>query len=112
MHQQFLLTHGGLIGPDGPTQAGLQDISVMRSIPNIKIFQPASPIETGAIIYHCIQLKVPSYIRISRQANKEIYNKNYKFIEGKPYVIKNEMKDGVIFTSGNMVERCLMPPIY
>ena len=100
-------THGGLIGPDGPTQAGLQDISVMRSIPNIKIFQPASPIETGAIIYHCIQLKVPSYIRISRQANKEIYNKNYKFIEGKPYVIKNEMKDGVIFTSGNMVERCL-----
>ena len=43
-----------------------------RSI-NIKIFQPASPIETGAIIYHCIQLKVPSYIRISRQVNKEIY---------------------------------------
>ena len=30
--------HGGLIGPDGPTQSGLQDISVMRSIPNIKYF--------------------------------------------------------------------------
>ena len=66
-------THGGLIGPDGPTQAGLQDISVMRSIPNIKIFQPASAIETTEILRHCLNLKVPSYIRISRQANKEIY---------------------------------------
>ena len=100
-------THGGLIGPDGPTQAGLQDISVMRSIPNIKIFQPASAIETTEILRHCLNLKVPSYIRISRQANKEIYNKDYKFIEGKAYVIKDDMKDGVIFTSGNMVERCL-----
>ena len=99
-------THGGLIGPDGPTQAGLQDISVMRSIPNIKIFQPASAIETTEILRHCLNLKVPGYIRISRQANKEIYKKNYKFIEGKAYVIKNDMKDGVIFTSGNMVERC------
>ena len=100
-------THGGLIGPDGPTQAGLQDISVMRSIPNIKVFQPASAIETAKILNHCIKLKEPSYIRISRQSNREIYNKNYKFVEGKPYIIKNDMKDGVIFTSGNMVERCI-----
>jgi len=100
-------THGGLIGPDGPTQAGLQDISVMRSIPNIKIFQPASAAETIEILKHCIKLREPSYIRISRQSNREIYQKNYKFIEGKPYIIKKDMKDAVIFTSGNMVERCI-----
>lgn len=99
-------THGGLIGPDGPTQSGLQDISVMRSIPNIKIFQPASEIETVKILQHALKLKVPSYIRISRQYNREIYDKKYKFIEGKPYIINNNFNDAIIFTSGNMIERC------
>ena len=63
-------THGGLIGPDGPTQAGLQDISVMRSIPNIKVFQPATNIETASILKHCFKIKDPIYLRISRQSMK------------------------------------------
>jgi transketolase len=33
-------THGGLIGPDGATQSGIQDISVMRSMPRMKVFSP------------------------------------------------------------------------
>ena len=37
-------THGGLIGPDGATQSGIQDLAVMRSMPNMKVFQPSTPI--------------------------------------------------------------------
>ena len=53
-------THGGLIGPDGATQSGIQDISVMRSIPRIKVFQPSTPVLTGKILEHCINLSSPS----------------------------------------------------
>jgi transketolase len=43
-------THGGLIGPDGTTQAGIQDITTMRAMPNFVILQPASPLETRQIV--------------------------------------------------------------
>lgn len=100
-------THGGLIGPDGPTQSGLQDISVMRSIPNIKVFQPASNIETKAILKHCFNLKDPIYLRISRQANKEYLKPNYVFKEGEPVKLIKNHRDIAIFCSGNTVERCM-----
>ena len=99
-------THGGLIGPDGPTQAGLQDISVMRSIPNIKVFQPSTNIETASILKHCFKIKDPIYLRISRQSNKEFYNKSYIFKEGFPVTIIKNYRDVVLFTSGNTLERC------
>jgi transketolase len=100
-------THGGLIGPDGPTQSGLQDISVMRSIPNIKVFQPATNIETAAILKHCLKINDPIYLRISRQANKEYLKKNYVFKEGQPVEIIKDYRDAVLFCSGNTVERCV-----
>lgn len=100
-------THGGLIGPDGPTQSGLQDISVMRSIPNIKVFQPSSNIETKAILKHCFKIKDPVYLRISRQVNKEFLNLNYKFKEGEPVKLIKDHRDIAIFCSGNTVERCM-----
>ena len=100
-------THGGLIGPDGPTQSGLQDISVMRSIPNIKVFQPSTNVETKAILKHCFKIKEPVYLRISRQANKEFLNSNYKFKEGEPVKLIKDHRDIAIFCSGNTVERCM-----
>tara|TARA_B100001121_G_C18558850_1_gene559301 strand:+ start:25 stop:954 length:930 start_codon:yes stop_codon:yes gene_type:complete len=103
----FVGTHGGLIGPDGPTQSGLQDIAVMRSIPNLKVFQPSTNIETKAILKHCFKIKDPIYLRISRQANKEFLNLNYTFKEGEPVRLIKDHKDVAIFCSGNTVERCM-----
>ncbi len=103
----FVGTHGGLIGPDGPTQSGLQDIAVMRSIPNLKVFQPSTNIETKAILEHCFKIKNPIYLRISRQANKEFLNLNYTFKEGEPVKLIKDYRDVAIFCSGNTVERCM-----
>jgi len=99
-------THGGLIGPDGATQAGTQDIAVMRSMPRFSVFQPASPIEVRRVLDYCIESKEPSYIRISRNEVSELHDESFKFELGKPYVIKEGI-DIVIFSSGPIVHNCL-----
>lgn len=101
-------THGGLIGPDGPTQAGLQDISVMRSIPNIKVFQPSTEIETQKILqkYLSKNSREIIYLRISREKTQEFFSENFKFIEGNINFLIKEFKDACILTSGPMLEKC------
>ena len=78
-------THGGLIGPDGATQSGIQDISVMRSMPRMKVFQPSTPILTKKILEHCIGTYSPSYIMVARNEVPEIYSEQLSFVEGEPY---------------------------
>ena len=99
-------THGGLIGPDGATQSGIQDISVMRSIPRIKVFQPSTPVLTGKILEHCINLSSPSYIRVARNEVPELYDENFEFIEGEP-LVHGEDSDYLLISSGPMLHNCI-----
>ena len=99
-------THGGLIGPDGATQSGIQDVSVMRSIPRMKVFQPSSPVLTHKILSHCISLECPSYIRVARNEVAEIYENDLEFVEGHP-IYHGEESDIMLISSGPMVHNCL-----
>ena len=99
-------THGGLIGPDGATQSGIQDISVMRSMPRMKVFQPSSPILTAKILKHCINLDSPSYIRVARNEVPEIYSENMNFIEGEPY-LHGKLSKNILISSGPMLHNCI-----
>lgn len=103
-------THGGLIGPDGATQSSIQDISVMRSIPKIKVFQPSTPIMTQKILRYSTLIDDPVYIRISRNEVPEIYDDNTDFIEGEPICI-GKKSDIVIFSSGPILHSCLTASI-
>jgi len=95
-------THGGLIGKDGATQSGTQDLSLMMSLPNFEVFQPCSPIETIQILNHVVKSNKPSYVRICRNNVGEVYNQNYKFIPGKPQeLIKS--KTNTIISSGPLI---------
>ncbi len=98
-------THGGLIGPDGPTQAGLQDIAVMRSIPNIRVVQPSTPIETEKVLKYYLNKKIPVYIRISREKVKEFYKHNFRYEEGQITLIKKDISKACIFASGSILEK-------
>ncbi len=92
-------THGGLIGPDGATQAGLQDIAVMRTIPNTRVFQPATAIETAATVDYVSRSREPVYLRIARNPVPELYEADYEFVPGRGYVLR-EGQDVVVFSSG------------
>ncbi len=100
-------THCGLIGSDGATQSALQDISIMRSMPNFDVFQPCSEIDMIQILRHVSKSKKPTYLRISRNEVTEFLSqKNYKFKVGIP----NEIIKGkklLIISSGAMVFNCL-----
>ena len=100
-------THGGLIGPDGATQSGIQDISVMRSMPNMKVFQPSTPILTKKILKYCINNNTPSYIRVARNEVPEIYKVDMDFVEGEPLYHGNQA-DMILISSGPMLHNCIL----
>ena len=99
-------THSGLaIGRDGVTQMGLEDISLMRSLPNMKVLNPATYNECKAVVrYLCDNdLGSPHYLRLGRQPVKEIFHDDYQFIFGRGCLVK-EGTDAVIFSTG-----CVLP---
>ena len=99
-------THGGLIGPDGATQSGIQDIATMRSIPSFEVFQPSTPVLTKKILQYCVNSKSPCYIRVARNEVPEIYEDNLQFIPGN-HIIINKIKDINIISSGPMLHNSI-----
>lgn len=101
-------THSGMaIGKDGVTQMGLEDISLMRSLPNMMVLNPSTYIETKKMVdFLCnTELKNPYYLRLGRQPVKEIFDDNYSFEFGKGIIIKKGDK-GVILSTG-----CILPDV-
>lgn len=102
-------THAGLaIGKDGVTQMGLEDISLMRSLPNMQVMQPATAIETEKMLEYLLDSNLvgPTYLRLGRQPVPEIFDENYKFIPNKGVVCRdgNEL---AIFVTGCLLDEVL-----
>jgi transketolase len=92
-------THVGMaIGKDGVTQMGLEDVSIMRVLPNMKILNPATYTEAIKVIeYLCeTELDSPHYLRLGRQPVEDI---DIPFEFGKAQIIK-EGTDITIFSTG------------
>ena len=101
-------THCGMaIGRDGVTQMGLEDISLMRSLPGMVVINPSTYNQTKAVVkYLCDnKLETPHYLRLGRQPVGEFYNEDDKFELGKGIVHK-EGNNGVIFSTG-----CVLPDV-
>ncbi len=96
-------THAGIaIGEDGNSQQGLEDISIMRSLPNMSVIQPVDDIETEQAIEYAIKHKGPIFIRLTRQKLEPVHSENYKFQYGKGDILKDG-NDLTIFASGGVV---------
>jgi len=104
-------THAGLaIGKDGVTQMGLEDISLMRSLPNMSVINPATYSEAAsAVKYLCENsLEGPHYLRLGRQPIQDVLNEYYinaPFEFGKAVIAKSG-KDITIFSTG-----CILPDV-
>ena len=96
-------SHVGMaIGKDGVTQMGLEDVSIMRALPNMTILNPATYTEAVEIVkYLCNnQINGPHYLRIGRQPVEDpISELDYTFEFGKGYQI-SDGKDITLFTTG------------
>lgn len=77
-------THAGIgIGEDGNSQMGLEDLGLMRGLPNMTVLQPADDSETRQAVKWMAENNVPSYIRLTRQNVKDVNAPGYVFQMGK-----------------------------
>lgn len=91
----------------GNTHYGLEDISVIRSMPNVAIFSPADGLEVAKIVDYAATHEGPMYIRLSGRMNNPIVHKqDFEFVPGKALKLL-EGNDIVVYATGSMVSSAL-----
>ena len=107
LNVKICATHSGVtVGEDGATHQMLEDISLMRVLPNMKVFCPSDDVQTKWIIKEISKIQGPCYVRLCRLATPEIYDENQKFEIGK-MVQLGEGTDATIFATGVVVSEAL-----
>ena len=100
-------THAGLsVGEDGASHQSIGDVSMMRTLPNMKVFVPCDQYETKAVIEHVAKLDGPCYVRLGRGKVEDVYDENKVFDFSKVDVIRKG-KDVVLFAMGLMVQEAI-----
>ncbi len=107
LNVKIAATHAGLtVGEDGASHQAIEDISLMRSIPNMTVINPADSIEAEQAVLKAAEYIGPVYIRLGRMAVENVYDESYKFQLGKGVEIKKG-KDVTIIATGLMVQESL-----
>lgn len=108
LNVKICATHAGLtVGEDGATHQSVEDLSLMRSIPNMTVINPSDDVETMAAINAVANMQGPCYVRLGRMAvNTVNTNNDYKFEIGKGVQL-SEGDDVTIIATGIMVEAAL-----
>ena len=107
LNVKICATHAGItVGEDGATHQMLEDIALMRSLPNMKVFSVSDDVETKYIIKEISKIKGPCYVRLSRLSTPIIYDENQKFEIGKMVQI-GEGTDASIFATGVTVSEAI-----
>ncbi|MHC4069222.1 MAG: transketolase family protein [Planctomycetota bacterium] len=91
---------------DGATHQGIEDIALMRAVPNMTVLSPADGIETRKMVKAAVAHEGPVYIRINRNEVPDVTESSGEFEIGTPYVIR-EGKDVTVFATGYMVFKAL-----
>lgn len=98
----------GLSGAiEGVTHQGLEDISIMRSIPNMTVVCPADAVSTHVITKKMCEWKGPVYLRLGRDISPTVFNSEYTFEMGKANIMKAIGKDCSIIATGLAVARAV-----
>jgi transketolase len=99
---------GGLSGAvDGVTHQGLEDIGIMRTIPNMKILVPADAAATAVITAAIAQDHGPAYLRLGKGSVRKVFDEDYQFQMGKANVLGDDGNDAAVICNGVMVARVL-----
>lgn len=86
----------------GPTHHTVEDISLLRTLPNLVINNMTDNIMTEHFVSLCVNMKNPNYIRLDRQKAPVIYSKNEDFTQGVSVLKKGH--DMAIIATGNMIQ--------
>ena len=104
---KLAFTHAGLsVGEDGGSHQSLEDIALMRTLPNLTVFCPCDAAETRKAVLAAAEINGPVYLRLGRSSTDDITNEDTPFEPGKALVLKDGT-DAAIFATGLMVSRAL-----
>jgi len=96
-------THGGItVGEDGATHQALEDISLMRGLPNMTVIVPADCNECEQAVEYAANHVGPCYIRVPRANLPDVYSKDYRFNPLKANILK-EGTDLTIISNGDVL---------
>lgn len=107
LNVKIALTHAGLtVGEDGATHQMLEDIALMRVLPNMTVIVPADAEETKAAVKWAASYQGPVYIRMGRAKCDDVTTENTPFVPGKATVLRKGY-DITIIACGIMVSKAL-----
>ena len=107
LNVKICATHAGItVGEDGATHQMLEDISLMRTLPNMTVVSPSDDTQTKWVIKEINKIQGPVYVRLARLATPVIYDENKEFELGKAIQI-GDGTDGTIFATGVTVSEAI-----
>ena len=107
LNVKICASHAGLsVGEDGASHQAIEDVALMRCLPNMHVFVPCDQYETRALIEYVSKLDGPCYVRLGRGKVDDVYDENKVFDFSKVDVLRKG-KDVVLFAMGLMVQEAL-----
>ena len=108
LNVKICATHAGItVGKDGATHQMIEDLSLMRTIPNMTVMCTSDDIQTKWAVEEISKVDGPVYLRLCRTASNVIYDENQKFEIGKDIQI-GDGKDATVFATGVTVAEALI----
>lgn len=106
----YVLTHDSIgVGEDGPTHEPIEQLAMLRAMPEFTVFRPADMTETLAGWYYCLVNKKPTAVVLSRQNLPQLEGTSKNALKG-GYVVsdsKKEIPDVLLLASGSEVSLCI-----
>ena len=103
LNVKICATHAGIsVGEDGATHQMLEDIGLMRGLPNMTVLSVSDDTQTKWAIEEALKIKGPVYVRLGRLKSPIIYDETQTFEIGKGIQI-GEGTDATVFATGLMV---------
>lgn len=107
LNVKIAATHAGLtVGEDGGSHQMLEDLALMRALPNMTVIVPADGVETKQAVMAAAAYEGPVYIRLGRPKVPVLFDNNYRFEIGKGVVLK-EGADVTLVATGIMVSKAV-----
>lgn len=93
-------THSGIgVGEDGYSQMSLEDIAIMRALPNMAVVNPADAVETERAVEFLLDHQGPAFLRLTRQGVEDVNADRYRFELGKAVTLR-EGSDVALLATG------------
>src|SRR6201981_102910 len=97
---------GLMTGLTGKTHQDVQDLAIMRAMPDMMVLAPADAIEGEAMIRWATEFDGPVYLRLARDAGPNVFDEQYRFVPGRTISLR-EGEDLLLISTGPQTARCV-----